>query len=198
MKPAVCSRFIRVTTRKPTCSLWQGEFTINAYTLVRVLAVAVTLPLLLGQGRAALAGSEGNLEDEVGTVIADVLSAWRHADAHAIAAQYEPDGDFISPTGDHATGRPAIEAFYEAAFNAGYAGSGATAKVLHARRIGAQLALIDGSWSIDPTPVSRITGPESGLFAVLLHRQGGRWRIVALREQTSAQQLRELSAGPGH
>ena len=127
-------------------------------------------------------------------VIKSVLSAWGLADAHAIAAQYEPDGDFVSPTGDHAVGHDAIEAFYKAAFEAGYAGSAATATAVHVRAVSSAFALIDGYWSIQPTTVSKIAEAESGLFVALLHWHDGRWRISALREQTSAKKLRELNA----
>jgi uncharacterized protein (TIGR02246 family) len=119
------------------------------------------------------------------------------ADAHAIAAQYEPDGDFISPTGDHAIGHGAIEAFYEAAFEAGYAGSAATATAAHVRALSATFALIDGYWTIQPTAASKITEPESGLFLALLHWHDGHWWISAPREQTSAKELRELNVRSG-
>ena len=89
------------------------------------------------------------------------------ADAHAIAAQYEPDGDFVSPTGDRAVGHDTIEAFYKAAFEAGYAGSAATATAAHIRALSAKLALVDGYWTIQSTAISKITDPESGLFFAL-------------------------------
>jgi uncharacterized protein (TIGR02246 family) len=126
-------------------------------------------------------------------LIDNVLSAWGRSDARAIAAQYEPDGDFISPTGDHARGHDAIEAFYRAAFEAGYAGSVATAEVVHVRRVSATFALIDGYWTIQPTAASKIVVPESGLFFALVHWHDGHWWIAALREQTSARKLRELN-----
>jgi uncharacterized protein (TIGR02246 family) len=129
-------------------------------------------------------------------VIDAVLSAWNRTDSHAIAAQYEADGDFVSPTGDHAIGRRAIEAFYRAAFEAGYSGSAATATAAQVRTLPTGFALIDGYWTIQPTAASRITEPESGLFFALLHRHNGRWWISALREQTSARALRELNVQP--
>jgi uncharacterized protein (TIGR02246 family) len=124
-----------------------------------------------------------NQQAGVEQVITNVLDAWRRADARAIAAQYEPDGDFVSPGEDHAVGRNAIEAFYKAAFEHGYAGSGATAKIVHTRAISGSLALVDGSWTIDPTAASKITRPESGHFVALVRLHGSRWWIVALREQ---------------
>ena len=132
-----------------------------------------------------------------GAVIKSVLSAWGRADAHAIAAQYEPDGDFVSPTGDHAVGHGAIEAFYRAAFEAGYTGSVATATAAHVRVLSATFALIDGYWTIQPTAASKITEPESGLFFALLRWHDGEWWISALREQTSAIELRELNVRSG-
>ena len=132
-----------------------------------------------------------------GVVIKRVLSAWRRADAHAIAAQYEPDGDFVSPTGDHAVGPGAIEGFYRAAFDAGYAGSTATAIAAHVRPLSATFALIDGYWTIQPTAASKVTEPESGLFFALLRWHDGQWRISALREQTSAKELHELNVRSG-
>jgi uncharacterized protein (TIGR02246 family) len=132
-----------------------------------------------------------------GAVIESVLSAWGRADAHAIAAQYEPDGDFVSPTGDHAVGHGAIEAFYRAAFEAGYAGSAATATAAHVRLLSTTFAVIDGYWTIQPTAASKITEPESGLFFALLRWHDGQWRISALREQTSAIELRELNVRSG-
>jgi uncharacterized protein (TIGR02246 family) len=130
-------------------------------------------------------------------VINSVLSAWDRADAHAIAAQYEPDGDFVGPTGDHAVGHGAIEAFYKAAFEAGYAGSTATAAATHVRALSTTFALIDGHWAIQPTVGSKIREPESGLFVAVLHWHDGHWWISALREQTSAKELRELNARSG-
>jgi uncharacterized protein (TIGR02246 family) len=130
-------------------------------------------------------------------VINSVLSAWRRADAHAIAALYEPDGDFVSPSGDRAVGPGEIEAFYQAAFTAGYAGTDATATAARVRALAASFVLVDGSWGIRPTSTSKITEPESGLFCAVLRWHGGRWWIVALREQSSGKELRGLNDRSG-
>ena len=130
-------------------------------------------------------------------VINSILTAWRRADAHAIAALYGPDGDFVSPTGDRAVGPGDIEAFYQAAFKAGYAGTDATATAAHVRALSASFVLVDGSWSIQPTSTSQVTEPESGLFCAVLRWHGGRWWIVALREQSSGTELRDLSGRTG-
>jgi uncharacterized protein (TIGR02246 family) len=136
-------------------------------------------------------------EHDPRAVIESVLSAWGRADAHAISALYEPDGDFVSPNGDRAVGPHEIEAFYQAAFQAGYAGTRATATAAHVRALSASFVLVDGSWAIQPGSTSRIRDPESGLFCAVLRWHGGRWRIVALREQSSAKALRDLNARSG-
>jgi uncharacterized protein (TIGR02246 family) len=171
-------------------------------TLVTVrLAVPIAAAFALLSTRILVAATpQGEASPNTpSVVIAHVLTAWSRADAHAIAAQYDPDGDFVSPMGDHAFGRGAIEAFYRTAFDGGYAGSAATASVAHIRAVSATFALIDGCWTIQPTAASRIAGPESGLFFAVLHRHDGHWWITALREQTSARALRDLgvtSVGP--
>jgi len=184
--------------------------TSRAQNPVRRVAMSALASLRLAASVAAVLAftSAGSLEAtavpdgatparDPSAVIKTVLSAWGRADAHAIAAQYEPDGDFVSPTGDHAAGHGAIEAFYRAAFKGGYAGSAATATAAHVRPLSATLALIDGYWTIQPTAASKITEPESGLFFALLRWHDGQWWISALREQTSAKELRELNVQSG-
>lgn len=167
---------------------------MNSSLLFR-LSVFIAMAPLLGsaQGFAETAvPRSASIEDQAGAVITDVIEAWRRADAKSISAQYELDGDFVSPTGEHASGRQMIETFYRTAFEAGYAQSDATGTVLHVRGLSPDYALIDGLWMIVPTKSSKITQSESGLFVAILHRHNGRWWIVALREQSSAQRMREL------
>lgn len=166
---------------------------IAARSLIFSAVIATTL---LTCSRSALAGAGQNTEQQVSSVLTNVLKAWGRADPGAIAAQYEPDGDFVSPDGMHAARRRAIAAFYRGAFARGYAGTRATAQVLHERNLSPTVVLVDGSWRIEPTPASKVRQPEAGLFFAVLHRQGGRWRIAALREQAGARVLREIS-GPG-
>lgn len=150
--------------------------------------------ILLSCGCAAVARASEATGGPLEPVIAKILDAWNRADAHAIAAQYETNGDFVSPDGMHAEGRREIEAFYTGAFARGYAGSHATATVAHVRNLSGTIALVDGVWSIEPTPASKVQQPEAGLFFAVLHRYGRGWWIAALREQSSARTLRKLDA----
>ncbi|MGH8201010.1 MAG: SgcJ/EcaC family oxidoreductase [Steroidobacteraceae bacterium] len=161
--------------------------------LVRLMTTAAVF--LLTCGRGAAAGSNATPTGRaMEPVIANVLIAWNHADARAIAAQNEAKGDFVSPDGMHAAGRQEIEAFYEGAFARGYLGSRATASVAHVRRLSGTVTLVDGAWTVEPTAASKVRQPEAGLFFAVLHRHGQRWWIAALGEQSSASTLRELDA----
>jgi len=154
----------------------------------------IAAAMLLACGHPAMAAGRATARRAVEPVMANILAAWNRTDAHAIAAQYETTGDFVSPDGMHVTGRQAIETFYRGAFSRGYAGSRATAVVRHVRDLTGSVALIDGAWTIEPTRTSKVRQPEAGLFSAVLHWQQGRWWIAALREQSSARALREIDA----
>ena len=164
---------------------------LNSIPGVGKLTVGLIAALLPGAPHAegdAIARSDQGIV----AIVDQVLDAWGHSDAARIAAAYEPTGDFVSPTGDHAAGRAQIQAFYASAFAAGYAGSVATAKIIHLRHITSTVAIADGVWDIQPTPNAKITRPELGIFSAVLVYNSGQWHIAALREQSSARELRDL------
>jgi uncharacterized protein (TIGR02246 family) len=159
-------------------------------TIVTCVAAALATFTIV-PGYAGVGTDPAGLQPAARDLISRLLEAWRHADARAMAAQYAPGGDFVSPAGDHAVDRGAIESFYRAAFGHGYAGSNAAASVIHVRSLSQTLMLVDGTWTITPTASSQITESEAGIFVAVLTRRGDRWWISALREQTSASVLRE-------
>ena len=164
---------------------------LNSILGVGILTVGLMAALVPGASYAQ--GAPISQSDRgIVAIVDQVLDAWGHSDAARIAAAYEPTGDFVSPTGDHATGRAQIQAFYASAFAAGYAGSVATAKIIHLRHITSAVAIADGVWDIQPTPNAKITRPELGIFSAVLVYNSGHWRIAALREQSSARELRDL------
>ena len=161
----------------------------------RIGPLLTTALLLLTCGCLAVTRASEPAGRPLQPVIATILDAWNRTDAHAIAAQYETTGDFVSPDGMHANGRQAIETFYAGAFARGYAGSRATATLVHVRNLSGTIALVDGAWRIEPTSAAKVRQPEAGLFFAVLRRHGVRWLIAALREQSSAGTLRELDTG---
>ena len=175
-----------------------SDLLVSTGSRARKWCLLATALLLLSGGCDAMARASETVGHPLQPVIAKILEAWNRSDANAIAAQYETRGDFVSPDGMHAGGRHAIGAFYAGAFARGYAGSHATADVVHVRNLSATIALVDGSWSIEPKPASKVRQREAGLFFAVLHRHGGRWSIAALREQSSATSLRELDTRELH
>lgn len=187
------------TYRNPQTTMNTDRAARETRTTLRSITLAASLMaaalLLLFCSRDATAGRSGEAAGRpLEPVIAKVLNAWDRADAQAIAAQYEDGGDFVSPDGMHAKGRREIETFYQGAFARGYAATHATATIVHVRHLSGTVAFVDGIWTIEPTPASKVRRPEAGLFFAVLHRSGAYWQIAALREQSSATAMRELGA----
>ena len=123
---------------------------------------------------AAQAESEQDL-------VAHFLTAWNAADAKALGALFTPDADFVSPFGQHARGRDAIQAFYATVFANGFAGSKGTGEIVSTRALAPDLMLVDARFTI-----SRPQKEEKGIMAAIFRRDGDVWRIEALRENESA------------
>lgn len=131
----------------------------------------------------------------VRALIPAFTDAWNHAQADGIAALFADGGDLVIPTGETFRGRVEIGAFYKSAFARGYRGSVGEAQIVYFRFLGPEVALIDGTWSITGAhDEQQKTRPaERGVFTAVIVQQHGEWRINALREQTSATELK-LSA----
>ena len=119
------------------------------------------------------------------------IGAWKLADPELIASNFTIDGDFINPTGFHATGHAAIAAFYRQAFDAGYKGSDAGFTPRATRRIAPGVIVIDGEWYIAGAPDTegKSRPAERGIATAVLIKTGAAWRIAALREQSSASKI---------
>jgi uncharacterized protein (TIGR02246 family) len=129
----------------------------------------------------------------VRAIVDQVLGAWRDGNARGMAEVYEGAGDFVNPNGVRAVGRANIEAYYAAAFAAGYAGSALAVDILHSRHLTPAVILLDGAFRIDPTSVAKITESSSGIFSAVLIKKSGRWRIAAMRE-SSAQKFSQIDS----
>ncbi len=121
-----------------------------------------------------------------------VVTAWDRSDAKSIASVYANDGDLIVPDGVVLRGKATIEAFYVSAFQRGYGGTTAGAKIIRAHAIGASAYVADGTWSIEGIKhPGAADSREAGIFTAFFVREKGQWRLHALREQSSATSIRE-------
>jgi uncharacterized protein (TIGR02246 family) len=156
----------------------------------RSVAAAFGVALLAGLVCAAPAEPDAAA---VRAIVEQVLGAWRDGNARDMAAAYESTGDFVNPTGVHAVGRANVEAYYAAAFAAGYAGSALKVNILRTRHLAPTVTLLDGAFRIDPSPGAKITESASGIFSAVLVKKRGRWWIAAMRE-SSAQKFSEVDS----
>lgn len=154
--------------------------------ILRVALTAFSLTPL--SAAAAPSGPEAAAK----AVLDAYVAAWDRADAKALGAQFAPDGDFINPTGTYARGPAAIQAFYAAAFAAGYAGSRGSFHLVAARRLAPGVVAVDGDFSISGArnPNGAARESEGGIASAVLVRRQGVWRVALLREQEGAQHIR--------
>jgi uncharacterized protein (TIGR02246 family) len=150
------------------------------------------VPLFLLILTSSLSAESGDQDEAaIRQLIPSFTEAWARADAQAIAWLFAPDGDLIIPTGNVVSGRATIGGFYASVFAGGYRGSKGTGEIVRMRLLRPDVAVGDGTWSITGAhdKQGKETAPEQGVFTFVAVKQDGKWRISALREQTSATSL---------
>lgn len=147
--------------------------------------------LLFGVGSLVWSRSPDQDEAQIRKLIPAFTDAWARADAQGIAWLFAPDGDLVIPTGNVFSGRETIGGFYASVFAGGYRGSKGTGAIVRLRFVRPDIAVCDGIWSITGAhdKDGKESAPERGVFTVVAVKQEGKWRIGALREQTSATSL---------
>ncbi len=130
--------------------------------------------------------------DEISRAIYAFTSAWDRSNAEALSQSFAPEGSLVIPQGMMIQGRTAIESFYSGVFGRGYQGSRAESSIKRITFLRHDIAFLDGEWSIsgahDTTGNKR--AEERGIFFAVVVRRDRKWLIAALREQTSAAELR--------
>lgn len=120
------------------------------------------------------------------------VAAWNRADAKGISESFAVDGSLVIPQGVMIQGRAGIEAFYRDVFSRGYQGSHAASSIKRIRNLREDVAVVDGEWSIEGAHDAggNPREAERGIFFAVLVRSEGKWFITALREQTSATEVK--------
>jgi uncharacterized protein (TIGR02246 family) len=159
-------------------------------------ALVVAASLTLAAAPAFAADRDVSAQSAAGTMLANFMAAWSASDATALASLFAPDADFINPWGTHASGREEIKAFYAGAFSMGYAGSRGEGDLIAVRDLGDGVAVIDGRWRITgaKNQDGSARADEKGILVAVIGERGGKWQILALRENTSATDVTPLAA----
>ena len=122
-------------------------------------------------------------------------AAWNRADSKAMSETFTPDASLVIPEGVMIQGRSAIEDFYRDVFIRGYGGSRAASSVKQIRYLRDDIAVVDGEWNIEDAhdPSGGLRSPERGIFCAVLVHSKNKWLIFALRERTSAAEIKLLN-----
>jgi len=165
---------------------------VNGIWLAWWLIAAIIAPRGVVAQPADTAGARAAIRTTITTYIAN----WNRADAAALAAAYVPSGDLIIPTGRVMNGPQEVASFYASAFAAGYRGSTGSATIDRIKFATPTVAVLDGTWSIVGAHDSQGNQqqPERGVYVAVMTRTPAGWRILALREQTSATELENSSS----
>ncbi len=123
------------------------------------------------------------------------IDAWNRADADDLATQFVADGDLITPDGIRSHGRASIRAFYNGAFRRGYAGSIAGITFVAIRPVAHEVMILDGTWFIANarTSVGEPAPREQGIATMIVVKTNRGWRVSAVREQSNASAIRDIS-----
>ena len=142
------------------------------------------LPVMLLAASVANADNRDPDRDAIYGLIDSFVTCWDRADARGLSMLWQANGDIIVPDGSLVKGRNQIENFYSGVFAGGYGVSTAIASIDQLRFLSADLALIDGQFTIRRvlSVNNQELPPERGFFSIIAERTSGRWLIVAVRE----------------
>jgi len=138
---------------------------------------AALATLVLGAAAVSRAESPDD-EAAVRAHFTSFAEAWVKGDARAVAAGYAEDADIVRPNQPPVTSRAAILAFYAQMFAGPLKGVAKTMKVDRVRLITPDVAVLDGSYTLDrdePALYAR------GASVSVLAKRNGRWVTVVSR-----------------
>ncbi len=144
--------------------------------LLFALSIALAAGVIAVRALAAEPEAQPNEEAAVKAVADAYLAAYNRGDAKALADLWSEKGDWITPAGQRAHGRAAIERELESLFAANQGGQ--------LEMVESSVRFVTPDVAIDEGRV-RVTRPgedasESTYFAVVA-RQDGRWKVDSLR-----------------
>lgn len=145
---------------------------------MRICAVFCLLLLVRTSSSAAQADSSDALKQSV----AAFQAAWNAHDAGAVAALFAPDGDLIMADGPVTQGKGAIQQWWRDRFARMGKSTSISLTVRTVRSIASDVALLNVlAKTSGELPQQMGSSEDRGTWVMV--RQGGQWRISALRVQ---------------
>lgn len=110
-------------------------------------------------------------------------AAWNKHDPKLMASFFTEDGDLINPFGDHASGRPAIEALFAREQSGPMAHTTYHATVEHIRYPSKYMAIVDVVGEIDGLQDHNNAPVRSFMHHVtwICEKRHGKWMAIAVR-----------------
>lgn len=125
-------------------------------------------------------------------IVADLDSAWAHADANRWASHYAPDADFINILGMHMADTKAMHARHHEIFTGVFKGSKHVGALRLLRFLDATVAIADvdvevtGFKALPPGVVPTTPGVLRTRMKHILTKSGDGWKIVATQNTAVA------------
>jgi len=123
-------------------------------------------------------------ESAIREVVAGYTEAFNHHDAHATAMLFAEAADFTNLRGTTRHGRNDIEQFFGTLYSGILKNAHRTETVKNIRFLSPGIAVVDDLWGItgSKAPDGADNPDRKGLFAWILTKSGGHWRILVFHE----------------
>lgn len=148
-------------------------------TFVSIALTAGLVAAIPTSARAAESGTKAAIE-RLGS---EFVAAWNAHDAKKMAAVWADDGDLINPFGQKASGRAAIEKFFEAEQAGATKGTTYTIESTSIRELDRNTAFAD--WESVVTGMMGPDGKPQPPFrhhvSIVYMMKGGHWKAAAVR-----------------
>lgn len=159
-------------------------------TFVSIALTAGLAAAIPTSARAADSATKAAIE----RLDSEFVAAWNAHDAKKMAAVWADDGDLINPFGQKASGRAAIEKFFEAEQAGVMKGTTYAIESTSVRELDRNTAF--GDWE---AVVTGMTGPDGKALPPFRHHvssvfemKGGHWKAAAVR----AYEFKPVPGGP--
>ena len=141
--------------------------------------VLIVVALSVGFGLRP-AAQEKPVDPNVQKVVDAFTAALNKGDGKAAAALFTQDGDYVSSTGRTAQGSAEIEKLVADQANAAFKGMTFVVKTTRTRSVTPDVVIGSGTFEASGPK------PRRGMTTMVLVRQGGEWKIAALRAMVPA------------